>query len=51
MFVSPGFTHTKILLEERGPGDGCEVGFTHTIILLKRREDKAMVVRLVLPTQ
>jgi hypothetical protein len=35
MVVSPGFIHTKILLEERGPVHGCEVGFTHTKILLK----------------
>ncbi len=40
-----GFTHPEILLEERGPVDGCEIwfyphknrGFTHTKILLEER--------------
>jgi hypothetical protein len=31
------FSKTKVLLEERGPVDGCEVWFTHTIILLEER--------------
>jgi hypothetical protein len=27
MVVRSGFTHTKIMLEERGPVNGCEVWF------------------------
>jgi hypothetical protein len=37
MVVRSGFSHTIILLEERGPVDGCEAGFSNTIILLEDR--------------